>query len=132
MGKGGIAAVTLISVLAAAGCGRAPKEHAGVDAAAAAESARSARALDAELESVEARLYSGRATVRLWQELAERHRGVSALACRNVVAHSEGMAISERKDRAQLAKHRVAKSDHGGVVTDARVTGYTTKAAEKK
>ena len=34
--------------------------------------------------------------------------------------------VYDAKDRAQLAKHRVAKSDHGGVVTDAHVTGYQT------
>jgi murein L,D-transpeptidase YcbB/YkuD len=131
--RGGIAAAALISFLAAAGCGQAPKEHAAVDALAATESARSARELDSELEAVEARLYSGRATVRLWQELAERHKGVSALACKNAEVHSEGMAIADRKDRAQLAKHRVAKSDHGAVVTDAHVTGYqTAKAAPGK
>ncbi|MGC4114831.1 MAG: hypothetical protein QM765_09520 [Myxococcales bacterium] len=133
MARSGVAAIMLGSVLVAAGCGQAPKARAAADAQAAQESARSARELDSELEIIEARLYSGRATVRLWQELAARHKGVSELACKNAVAHSEGMAISDRKDRAQLAKHRVAKTDHVGVITDAHVTGYqTTKTVEKK
>ncbi len=126
----------LLLLLARAGCGGGPRdEGAGADAQAAAESARSARELDAELSAVEARLYSGRATVRLWQELARRHKGVSAVACRNAVAHSEGMALSDRKDRARLAKHRRAKTASSGVVTDAQVSGYQTirsKAAKKQ
>jgi len=54
----------------------------------------------AELERVEARLYHALGTVRLWQELGERHRQVSALACENLAAHAEAM---ERHHQRLLA-----------------------------
>jgi len=119
----------LMVISAGIGCSRpGAAERLSQDRAAAEESLRAARELDASLESVEARLYSGRATVRLWTELAVRHKTVSALACINAEAHAEGMDISARKDRAMRAKHRFAAASQE-VVTDARVSGFQTTRA---
>jgi len=112
VGSRSTAAAMLIAALAGVGCARPEaSDFAALDRAGAEESARVARDLEAALETVEARLYSGRATVRLWQELAERHKGVSALACVNAEDHVAAMEAADRKDRARLARHRQAKKN---------------------
>ena len=53
------------------------------------------------------------ARVRFWQEMKERHAGVSAIACRNQDAHARSMALHvlppEPRPRS-LAGRRVASA----------------------
>lgn len=86
--------------------------------------------LDAALDALEARLHNGRALVRLWAELAERHQGISQIACANAAMHSESMAAIERREReraAKLRRSRVAQARHK-VASDAAVGGYEYKS----
>ncbi len=61
------------------------------------------RELDAAIDDVEERLLGSRATVSLWQEMAWRHKRVSAIACENVAGHAQQMekylAQQEAKDQ---------------------------------
>jgi hypothetical protein len=87
------------------------------------------RELDVALDNLEARLHSGRATVRLWSELAERHREVSEVACQNATMHSEAMAQSERRDRVRAEtqrRNRVAQASRSA--SDVQESGYDVKA----
>jgi hypothetical protein len=83
-------------------------------------------AIDADLDTLEARLHSGRATVRLWSELAERHQSVTPIACENAQKHSEAMAELERRDRARAKKARSNRlaGTHRSLVSDVEVSGY--------
>ncbi|MBI5544331.1 MAG: hypothetical protein HY901_10605 [Deltaproteobacteria bacterium] len=130
MGRGrkGIEAAAIVAIGLVA-CGRGPSAQVGEAEAEAAESAASARSLQYELDALEARLHRGRAVVKLWEELGTRHQGISEVACKNAQLHAEGMAAADRKDKARLARRRLAHSMVPAVATDAQVTGYRTTAA---
>lgn len=117
----------------AAGCGRGTAAGTAAqlerDRADFEESLAAGQALHGELDALEARLLSGRATVRLWQELAERHKGVSEVACKNLDVHVAGIAAAESKDRARAARRRLAQAAQPGTATDAHVSGYKTAPA---
>lgn len=132
--RGKLALMAALALAAACGRGTAevPRGQVERDLADLEESLANGRAAHTELDAIEARLLSGRATVRLWQELATRHQGVSEIACKNLDVHVAGLAASERKDRARLARHRLAQSARPAVATDAHVSGYRTAPAAAK
>ena len=76
----------------------------------------------ARLDGVEERLLGNQASVKLWNEMAWRHKRVSAIACENLAGHVAGMekfiAQQESKTR-KVRKYRVAQSD----VASAKVKG---------
>jgi hypothetical protein len=99
----------------AAGCRKSSQslQREQADREAAEDARAGVRELDQALDEVEARLWSNRTTSRLYTELAERHRRVSALACRNAAMHSEAMsrsALQDRQGRAELARRRRAEA----------------------
>jgi hypothetical protein len=64
----------------------------------------------ASLDALEERLFADQARVRLWAEMAQRHRQVSALACSNAALHQTQMvslagrqAEKKRSRRGKLA-----------------------------
>jgi hypothetical protein len=112
--------------LSVAGCGKGAESYS--EAVAEREAARaSARQLEAEIEALEVRLYSGQATVRLWNELADRHNNISALACRNVELHKEGMAVLRRQRRHGPDAGLLAQSAVPGKATGAHADGYGSR-----
>ncbi|MFT3913428.1 MAG: hypothetical protein QM704_04820 [Anaeromyxobacteraceae bacterium] len=50
-------------------------------------------ALDRTFDALEERMLATQARVHFWQEMKERHAGVTALACQNQDAHARGMAL---------------------------------------
>jgi hypothetical protein len=105
----------VLAAAGAAGCRRSSQslQRERADRAAIEDARAGVRDLDRALDEVEARLWSNRTASRLYTELAERHRRVSALACRNAVMHSEGMsrsALQDRQGRAELARRRRAEA----------------------
>lgn len=79
-----VAAVTAAVLAGLVGCGGG--DAAQVAARRAEGEAERAR-LTAQLEVLEARLLDGRARLRAWTELRERHEQVSAVACGNAEWH---------------------------------------------
>ncbi len=71
------------------------------------------REMDMALDQLEERLLGSQANVELWQEMAQRHQNVSALACENADAHFQGMVKNlERQDeKAHLKRRRVASAN---------------------
>lgn len=71
-----------------------------------------ARALEDDLDRLEERLLASQARVRLWQEMRARHESVAAVACTNLGAHAESIALLDGKQREKSAtlarKNRVA------------------------
>lgn len=115
-----------------ASCDQGAKEvRRALDRAESEEALAAARELDATLDALETRLHSGRATVRLWQELASRHRGVSEVACKNAQEHASAMVAADLKDRRQIAARRLALTARQATTTDARVSGWATPATAK-
>ena len=57
------------------------------------------RALQAQLEDLQARLLVGRERVRFWEEMRDRHASVSAIACTSQEAHAAAMALSLEQER---------------------------------
>lgn len=64
--------------------------------------------IDHTLDLLEERLLVSQANVELWQEMARRHRNVSALACGNAEDHLKAMV----KNLGKKGKGRVAKRGH--------------------
>jgi hypothetical protein len=65
------------------------------------------KALDQAADALEARLLSSQGTVQKWEELATRHREVSALACKVSESHLEGMVRHlERQEEKERRKRR--------------------------
>ena len=71
------------------------------------------REMDVALDLLEERLLGSQANVELWQEMAQRHQNVSALACENTDAHLQGMFKNlERQDeKARLKRRQVASAN---------------------
>ncbi|MDR0967096.1 MAG: hypothetical protein LBM75_11485 [Myxococcales bacterium] len=69
------------------------------------------RELEARIDDLETRLFSGLSSVQLWRELADRHQSVSQLACENAGEHLKEIAASQKRDRQrqQRAKARWEK-----------------------
>jgi len=59
--------------------------------------------LAAALDRLEARLLDGRARVRTWEELRERHGRVAAVACEVNARHVADMARLEEEERWRVA-----------------------------
>ena len=65
------------------------------------------RALDGAADRLESRLLADQASVYLWQELAWRHRHVSAIATVNANEHLQGMLkLISRQQRKKHAMRR--------------------------
>jgi hypothetical protein len=70
--------------------------------------------LSDELDSLEARLTADAAQVSFYEQLAQRHRHVSALACANAEMHAKSMAFFEGRTAARLREaRRLASADTG-------------------
>jgi hypothetical protein len=65
--------------------------------------------IDRTLDLLEERLLASQANVELWQEMARRHRNVSALACGNAEEHLKAM-VKNLDKKGQ--RRRVAKPGH--------------------
>ncbi len=68
-------------------------------------------ALTHAADALEERLLADHVRVSVWRELAERHKDVSEIACRNSDAHYDGMVrfLEEQEEKARgLKRHRVA------------------------
>ena len=61
------------------------------------------RALQAQLEDLQARLIVDRERVRFWEEMRDRHASVSAIACTSQDAHAAAMALSLEEEREREA-----------------------------
>ena len=85
------------------------------------------RELDAAMDGIEERLLGSRATVGLWQELAWRHRKVSAVACENVAGH---VAMMEKNLNLQQEKARRMRR-HRRFEATAPVSATTTSQGRK-
>jgi hypothetical protein len=100
-------AIAVVLALGLAGCGGRPS----LDAT-RARLAAERTALDDSLDELEERLLADQARVRYWREMRERHESVSAVACKVLDGHAEGMALLQEKQRekrdALARKHRVA------------------------
>lgn len=92
-----VGAIVLMTGLS--GCFDAPPEVKERLAATRAQGAD----MDAALDGIEERLLGNQASVKLWTEMAWRHKRVSALACENAAGHVESierfMAQQEKKTR---------------------------------
>ena len=99
MGRGKRVAIAL-AVAGLVGCGRpADEERTGR----LWELERQGRELEQGLLGLEERFMRNEARLELWNELKERHRQVSAVACQNQTRHFEAMVKnlqrSERRGR---------------------------------
>ena len=94
-----VAVVTAAVLAGLVGCGG----EAGAVAARRAEGEAARARLAARLEVLEARLLDGRARVRAWTDLRERHRQVSAVACGNAGWHVADM-LRAREDEQVLVR----------------------------
>jgi hypothetical protein len=67
------------------------------------------RALNDSLDAVELRLMGDQTMVVMWQELGQRHRDVSELACHNLSGHLEAVArfIDSQEVRTGRMRTRV-------------------------
>lgn len=132
MSKAGVQRFAWIALtLGLGGCDKSPAALAqeAADLAELQAVSTASREFELELDALEARFYSGRATVRLWNELAERHQSVTQVACQNAQMHSAAMAAIERRDRdraKRLRRNRVAESGRN-LASDATVVGYDRK-----
>lgn len=103
--------ITGLASLVAAGCFDPPREALERLAAVKQEGASVEKAL-LELES---RLLANQAIVGRHRELAERHRHVSALACRSAELHGLQMIAFKERELEKLyrkrARRRVAKTE---------------------
>jgi hypothetical protein len=112
--------LALVVVLAASAGGSAAAVHLARGARAepaelAAHRARWAderRALDAQLEDLQARLLVSQARVRFWTEMRSRHESVTAVACTTQGRHAEAIAHFGEQQRVKTAaltkKNRLA------------------------
>lgn len=81
--------------------------------------------LEGALGDVEERLLGNQATVKLWSELAVRHKQVTQVACQNLASHVEGMqAHLEKQDKK---KKRVRRSRVAQEVSAAPVRGRKSR-----
>jgi hypothetical protein len=104
----GIGWVLLAACLA--GCA----DHSAEEHARLAQIEADGRALNEAADQIETRLLADQSSVVLWQELAERHKHVSAIATENANAHIEGIErfISRQDQKMASMKHRrIASAD---------------------
>ena len=80
------------------------------------------RSFDAQLDAVEDRLLGNQTRVSIWQELGQRHQEVSALACANVVKHTDEMVVLRDK-QAEKGRHRRSEAAREVLPTGAGVGG---------
>jgi hypothetical protein len=64
------------------------------------------RALMVQLEQLEDRLLVDQARVHFWREMQERHQSATAMACGNLQAHAENMAILAMRQEEQILSIR--------------------------
>lgn len=95
-------AAIVLAALASSGCSSPPDE--AVERL--AEVRRSGEELDRSVKELEGRLLGIQANVLLWQELARRHRQVSAIAIVNQTEHLEAMLKLFDKQQEKSRKHR--------------------------
>lgn len=113
-------AVALVGmVVGSTGCFDAPAETAERLALVKAQG----EDLDAALDGIEERLLGNQATVKLWKELAWRHRGVSEVACENLATHAAGIEKFMQKEKKKSRRrtrvaHDVASAS--ATTTDSR------------
>ncbi len=103
--------MTLLMGLGTAGCfGEPPEARARLS-----ESKREAALLTATLETMEERMLGNQATLKLWTEMKLRHGEVTAIACKNNLAHFDAMvtALDKQEQKARTIKRRrsVATAD---------------------
>jgi hypothetical protein len=117
--------IIAVAVLALAGCGER-----GVLEAKRQRWAVEQRALDETLDQLEERLLGDQARVHFWQEMRDRHEGVTAVACTSLEHHADGIALFEDKQREKrdtaARRNRVALRF---VSTAGAVTGATMSSA---
>lgn len=96
----------LASFASAAGCAKPP---AGAEAR-LAEVKQEAVQMDQALDLLEERLLGSQSNLQLWDEMARRHRNVSALACENAEEHLKEMARSQERQvgKRGLKRRQVA------------------------
>jgi hypothetical protein len=112
VGTRGLAlSVGVVALALASGCARPPPDAEARLAALEAEGEKMGAALD----TVEERLLGNQARVHLWQELAERHKAVSAIHCQhadaNLAAMLEHQEKQEEKARKLKRRRHVASVD---------------------
>ncbi len=98
-----VAAVVLVVMAGLVGCGGAGGPVPDPVAARRAEGEAERARLGERLEALEARLLDGRARVRAWQDLRERHQRVSEVAC-NVAGWHVGDMLRAREEEAALVR----------------------------
>jgi hypothetical protein len=79
--------------LVGSGCAQAPKDG----KARLEELNRQGLEMSVALDVVEERLLGAQANLQLWQEIAQRHQNVSAIACENLSNHASGMVRNQER-----------------------------------
>lgn len=87
-------------LLITGGCASPPEPRAS---ARLAELKKSGLELEHSIDSLEQRFLGNQSRIGLWQELADRHKQVSAVACENAASHMAGMN--------RLQEHELAKAN---------------------
>lgn len=99
------AVALMMSVVGSTGCFDAPTETKERLASVKAQG----EDLGAALDGIEERLLGNQATVKLWNEMAWRHRGVSEVACENLATHAESIEKFMQKEKKKTRRRtRVA------------------------
>lgn len=84
------------------------------------------RVLTHAAEALEARLLNGQSQVQRWAELAERHRSVSAIACKVSDSHLQGISRHLENQSRKLRQRETSETVSAVVASAAR----TPRAAE--
>ncbi len=100
--KKGASLTTAVVLLALTGCFQPSAEAQARLAALEAEG----KAMDTALDSIEERLLGNQSMVKLWEEMGERHRSVSEIACTNSSKHQLEMALLLEKQGVKKRKSR--------------------------
>jgi len=118
-------ALSVVALALMAGCARPPPDAEARLAALEAEGEK----MDAALDTVEERLLGNQARMHLWQELAVRHKSVSAVHCQHADANLAAMLAHHEKQEEKARKLR--RRRHVAAV-DAMVltSGKTAKSSQ--
>lgn len=108
-----------LGVLPTAGCRRRdPPEVLALRQSMTVETAQ----LGVDLDRIEARLQEDSMRLRLFSDLADRHRRVSALACANAERHANSMRWFSERFQRRTATRRLAQADSADDSAGARRT----------
>jgi hypothetical protein len=94
--------VGVMALALSAGCAQPPPDAEARLAALEVE----AKKMDEALDTVEERLLGNQARVRLWRELGERHKAVSAVHCKHAHGNVEAIILHEEKQTEKARKLR--------------------------